>query len=48
VSLLLKNVTLKAKLYGKKYYIRAKHSKAMKQKNELKKENERLKSKKDL
>ncbi len=43
VSLLLKNFTLKAKLYGKKYYNRTKHLKAMKQKNELKKENERIK-----
>ena len=47
VSLLLKNTTLKAKLYGKKYYIRAKHLKAMKQKDEVKKANERLKSEKD-
>jgi hypothetical protein len=43
VSLLLKNTTLKAKIYGKKYCIRAKHVKAMKQKNELNRENERLK-----
>ena len=48
VSLLLKNFTLKAKLYGKKYYIRAKYSKEMKRKNELKKVNERLKYEQDV
>ncbi len=43
VSLLLKKFTIKTKLYCKKYYNRTKHLKVMKQKNELKKENKRLK-----